>query len=284
MNRKVLLTAIMLVPFALSTVAVATTPAEAFKRGKAKVSEGDLRGALKEYADAARAAPDNDSYLQEFMLVRNAVLLKHNLAKTEDQKQWLQMAKGLRAFYASNGLLQQALDLDKQIHAKTNSCFTAMQLAETQLALDLNGDAEKVLSALSTEKSTTASRALLAIALVRQGKATEARTIAKAAVRSDEAGPITLYDLARMQAALGNADKSVTLLTSSFEATLPSRLDLFKRHAEKCPEFTAIVKTASFQKALATESKVSESQCSSGSSCASCPMRGGCANSSGQQE
>ena len=215
------------------------------------------------------------------MLVRNAVLLKHNLAKTEDQKQWLQMAKGLRAFYAGNGLLQQALDLDKQIHAKTNTSFTAMQLAETQLALDLNADAEKVLSAL-TDKSTTASRALLAIALVRQGKSAEARTIAEATAASDKAGPITLYDLARMQAALGNADESITLLTDSFEATLPSRLDLFKRHAAKCPEFTSIVKSPSFKKALATESKVTESECSSGSSCASCPMRGGCANSGGQ--
>lgn len=282
MTRKALLTAIMLIPFALSTTAFATTPAEAFNRGKAKLSEGDLRGALKEYADAARTAPENGFYRQQFMLVRNAVLLKHNLAKTEDQTQWLQMAKGLRAFYASNGLLQEALVLDKQIHAKTNSCFTAMQLAETQLALDMNADAERVLSALDAEKSTTASRALLAIALVRQGKTDEARTIAEATSISDKAGPITLYDLARMQAALGNADESVTLLTNSFEATLPSRLDLFKRHAEKCPEFTAIVRTAGFRKALATESKVTESECSSGSSCASCPMRGGCSNSSGQ--
>lgn len=282
MTRKSLLTAIMLAPFALSAVAFATTPAEAFKRGKTKLSEGDLRGALKEYADAARTAPDNESYLREFMLVRNAVLLKHNLAKTENQKQWLQMAKGLRAFYAGNGLLQQSLELDKRIHAKQNTSFTAMQLAETQLALDLNADAENVLSALGTEKSTTASRALLAIALVRQGKSAEARTIADATAASDKAGPITLYDLARMQAALGNADESVALLTDSFEATLPSRLDLFKRHAVKCPEFTAIVNSPSFQKALATESKVTESECSSGSSCASCPMRGGCANSSGQ--
>ncbi|MBC8873836.1 MAG: hypothetical protein H8E44_30720 [Planctomycetes bacterium] len=281
MTRTVLLTAIMLAPFALSAAASAATPEEAFERGRTCLSEGDLRGALKEYADAARAAPDNDSYLKEFMLVRNAVLLKHNLAKTEDQKQWLPMAKGLRAFYAGNGLLQQALELDKQIHAKTNTSFTAMQLAETQLALDLNVDAEKVLSAL-TDKSTTASRALLAIALVRQGKSAEARTIAEATVASDKAGPITLYDLARMQAALGNADESITLLTDSFEATLPSRLDLFKRHAAKCPEFTSIVKSPSFQKALATESKVTESECSSGSSCASCPMRGGCANSGGQ--
>ena len=281
MSRSVLLTAIMLAPFALSAAASAATPEEAFERGRTCLSEGDLRGALKEYADAARAAPDNDSYLKEFMLVRNAVLLKHNLAKTEDQKQWLPMAKGLRAFYAGNGLLQQALELDKQIHAKTNTSFTAMQLAETQLALDLNVDAEKVLSAL-TDKSTTASRALLAIALVRQGKSAEARTIAEATVASDKAGPITLYDLARMQAALGNADESITLLTDSFEATLPSRLDLFKRHAAKCPEFTSIVKSPSFQKALATESKVTESECSSGSSCASCPMRGGCANSGGQ--
>ena len=231
MKTRFLLPTVTLSLFVLCTAAFAGTPAEAFKRGKTRLSEGDLRGALEEYADAARAAPDNSSYLREFMLVRNAVLLKHNLARVENQQQWPQMVNWLRAFYAGNGLLQQALDLDKQIHAKKDTSFTAMQLAETQLALDLNADAEAVLSALGKEESTTASRALLAIALVRQGKSSEARTIAEATAASDKDGPITLYDLARMQAALGNADLAIVLLTDSFEATLPSRLDLFKRHA-----------------------------------------------------
>jgi len=266
----------------LCTAAFAANPEKAFERGKSLVSEGDLRGALKQYAVAARAAPDNESYLEEFLLVRNAVLLKHNLERTGDQKQWLQMAQGLRAFYSGNGLLQQALELDKQIHAKTNTSFTAVQLAETQLALDLNADAENVLSALGIDKSTSASRALLAIALARQGNLAKAHAIAEATAASDKDGPITLYNLARMQAALGNADESIALLTEAFQATLPSRLVLFKGHAAKCPEFTAIAGSASFQKALATESKVTESACSSGRSCASCPMRAGCANSGGR--
>jgi tetratricopeptide (TPR) repeat protein len=272
----------MLAPFVLPTATLAATPAESFERGKSRLSDGDLRGALKEYAEAARAAPENDSYLREFMLVRNAVLLKTNLTQVSDQKQWLQMAQALRAFYAGNGLLEQALQLDKQIHARKGSSFTAMQLAETQLALDLNADAENVLTALGTQKSTTASQALLAIALVRQGKLDKAQEVAKAIASAGDKGPVTLYDLARMHAALGNANESLTLLVRSFEGTLPSQLDLFKRHARKCPEFAAVADSSTFQKALETESKVPESKCSGGSSCASCPMSGQCSSAGGQ--
>jgi len=282
MNNKFLLTMILLGSFVLPATALAANPAESYERGKSRLSDGDLRGALKEYADAARAAPENDSYLREFLLVRNAVLLKQNLTQASDQKQWLLMAQGLRAFYAANGLLEQALQLDRQIHTRKGSIFSAMQLAETQLALDMNSDAENVLTALGTERSTTASQALLAIALMRQGKLGKARDVAEATASPGDKGAGTLYDLARMHAALGNTNESVTLLARSFEGTPPSRLDLFKKHARKCPEFAVMADSAGFQKALETESKVPESKCSGGSSCASCPMSGQCSSARAQ--
>jgi len=282
MSNKCLVTTIVLSLFVLPPVAKAVTPAESFDRGKARLAEGDLRGALKEYAEAVRAAPDSDSYRQEFMLVRNAVLLKQNLTRSAHEKQWVQTAQALRSFYVTNGLLELALELDNQIHAKRDTAYSAMQLAETRLVLDRNADAEEVLLKLGPDRSTPASQALLAVAQARQGRMDEARRIVKAAASPDEKGPGTLYNFARMHAAVGNTDESLSLLTSSFESTPPSTLELFKRHARKCPEFASMAESPGFQQALKTESKVHESECSSGSSCASCPMRGQCSSGESQ--
>ncbi len=282
MNNKSALIAILLSMFILPAAVLAVTPAESFKRGKTRLGEGDLRGALKEYANAVKADPDSDSYRQEFMLVRNAVLLKQNLTRSANEKQWLQTAQALRSFYVTNGLLELALELDNQIHEKKDTAYSAMQVAETQLVLNRNADAEHVLSELGPDRSTPASQALLAIAQARQGKADEARGIVKTIASFDVKGPGTLYNLARMYAAVGNTDESLVLLTSSFEATPPSTLDLFKRHAKKCPEFASMAGSAVFVKAMKTESKIHESECSSGSSCGSCPMRGQCSSSENQ--
>lgn len=282
MNDKFLRTLVVLTPLVLPIAALAATPAESYERGKSRLSEGDLRGALKEYADAARAAPENDGYLREFMLVRNAVLLKQNLTRSTDEKQWLQTAQALRSFYVTHGLLELALELDKQIHGKRDTAYSAMQLAETQLVLNRNADAEEVLSKLGPGRSTPASQALLAVAQARQGKMDEARGIIKAAASPDDKGPGTLYSFARMYAVTGDTKTSLTLLTSSFESTPPSTLELFRRHARKCPDFASISKSPDFQQALKTESKVHESECSGGSSCASCPMRGQCSSGASQ--
>jgi predicted Zn-dependent protease len=209
-------------------------------------------------------------------------LLKQNLTRSADERQWLRTAQALRSFYVTHGLLELALELDNQIHAKRGTAYSAMQLAETQLVLNRNADAEQVLSRLGPDRSTPASQALLAVAQARRGKMDEARRIVKAAASPDDKGPGTLYNFARMYAATGDTKKSLILLTSSFESTPPSTLELFKRHARKCPDFASMAESSDFQQALKTESKIHESECSSGSSCASCPMRGQCSSGADQ--
>jgi len=156
-----------------------------------------------------------------------------------------------------------------------------VQLAETQLAVGNNAAAARVLATLGPKGSTAATQAMLAVALARQGRMADARKIAGTTSPPKKAGPGTLYSLARMHAIVGHQEQALALLIRSFEAVPPSRLDNLKTHAKQSPEFAALASTAGFAQALRAKSKVAESKCSGGSSCAGCPMRGKCSKSHG---
>jgi hypothetical protein len=265
-----------------SQPAFGTAPSEWFERGQALLAGGDLHGTLTAYAEAVRGDRGNQAYLQEFMIVRRAIALEQMLSQEEEAQRWLQVAQALRAFYVDKGLQTQALEVDTQIHARQNNGSSAIQLAETQLALNMNDAAEKVLRALGPQKATATSQALLAVAKSRQGKSAEARLIAQKTASPPESGPGTLYSMARMHAAVGNTQDSLLMLARCFEATPPSRLATLKSHAKQCPEFASMASSPSFRDVLQTESKIPESKCSAGSSCAGCPMRGKCPSARGQ--
>ena len=97
---------------------------------------------------------------------------------------------------------------------------------------------------VSAEKTTSSTRALLAIALARQGKRKEAKRIADTVSLDDKAGPGSLYGSARMHAVVGSHQRALSLMTRSFEAVLPSQLGALKAHAKQCPEFASLVSLA----------------------------------------
>jgi len=167
------------------------------------------------------------------------------------------------------------------MHAKLNTASSAKTLAETQLALNLNDKAAETLASLDEARQTPATRALHGLALARQGKTDDARQIAESIKLTDDAGPGMLYSVARLNAAAGNSDQALILLTKCFESLAPSRLPGFKDHARKTPEFASLASTNAFDTVMLTESKVPESKCSGGTSCANCPMRGKCSGSQG---
>ncbi len=257
-------------------VARAETAPEAFARGRALLAEADFDGALQSFARAARADRNNREYLDHFAMVRRVVALRQNLDTERDPGRWEYIARGLHAFYVGQKLHGEALSLDREIHARLGTAASAKMLAETQLSLDLNTAAAATLVALGEAKHTPATRALYGLALVRLGRMDEAREIAAKIDLGDDAGPGTIYSVARLHAALGDADKALALLASCFESVAPSRLDGFKTHARLAPEFAALAATPRFAEVMAVESKVAESKCSGGSRCAGCPMRGKC--------
>jgi hypothetical protein len=142
-------------------------------------------------------------------------------------------------------------------------------------------EAAEVLGGLAPDKHTVATRALHGLALARQGKPEEAKKAAQAIQLTSDEGPGAVYAAARLHAAIGDNEQACQLLVRCFESSAPTRLAGFKQHAQTSPEFAGLAADAKFVAALRTASKVPESKCSGGSSCANCPMRGQCA--SGEQ-
>ncbi|MCL4202000.1 MAG: hypothetical protein KJ000_05865 [Pirellulaceae bacterium] len=258
--------------------AVAQQAEQAYAAGNEQLAQGDLRAALQSYARAVQADRSNQQYAQQFLLVRQVLLLHQAIETETDAQRWKQSAQALRTFYASRGMHKQALSVDEAVFARDKSANAAIQLAESRLALNEHSAAAEALSGLTPELATPGARALLAIALARQGKQDEARQVAGQVTVSDDAGPGTLYLVARMHGAMGDDKTAISSLQRCFEAVPPSRLDDLKLHARTCPDFASLSATPVFAAALQTASKVAESACSGGSSCGSCPMRSQCAS------
>lgn len=257
----------------------AAKPEQAFASGKALLAKADFQGAMQAFATAARADLDNQEYLQHYAMVRQIIALRQGLDAERAPERWEYMARGLHAFYVSQGLYDEALVLGQKVHAKLDSTYSALTLAETQLVLNRGGEAAQTLSKLDSTKHTTATRALLGLSLARAGKTSEARKIGNAISLAEDAGPGTVYAVARLKAAVGSTDETLDLLTRCLASVAPSGQEGFRNHAKHSPEFAAMASTAQFAKVLQTKSTIPESKCSGGSRCAGCPMRGQCSDS-----
>jgi len=280
MKLEFLRCAMLAVLLSLQTQAVFADSAEqVFASGEKLLAKADFDGALKAFAQAAKTDRTKPEYLQHYAMTNQIVGLRKRLATEQDAGQWEYVARGLHAFYVGQSLYAEALPLDRQIHERVNTAHSATLLAETQLVLNRNAEAAEVLATLEASKHTPGTRALQGLALARQGKTDEAEQIAKTIELGADSGPSMTYSLARLQAALGNADEAIGLLKRCFESIAPSQLDGYKQHAKLSPEFTKLVSTAGFAQVLETKSKVAESPCSGGSRCSNCPMRGNCPSS-----
>jgi len=257
------------------------TAEQAFASGEALLAKADFQGALQAFATAARADRANQQYLQHFAMVQQVIAMRSSLLAEKNPERWEYTARGLHSFYIGQGLYEEALALDEQMHSRLNTTTSATLLAETQLAMNLNAEAAQTLSTLDLNKQTAATRALAGLALARQGKLDDARQVAGAIQLASDASPGELYSAARLQAAVGNQEGALQLLTICFESLAPSRLEALKDHARQSPDFVSLASTEAFAQVLKTESKVAESKCSGGSRCAGCPMRGSCPSSQG---
>lgn len=266
----------------LPGVATAATAQETFDQGKALLGQDDFDGALAAFAEAARADRTNRDYVAQHARVRQAIELRRRLETEQNTERWQQFARALRAFYLSEGMHSAALALDHKMHARLATATTARMLAETQLAMERNAEAAEMLAALDSAKATPATQGLLVVALVRQGKQDDAQNVATQISVPKDADARTRYITAWMHAALGQANEATTALVGAFEMFAPSVLPGFKAHAKLCPELASLP-AADLAKAMATESKIPESTCSGGKSCAGCPNRGKCAKGEAAQ-
>jgi hypothetical protein len=252
--------------------------ADLFRAGETRLAAGDLQGALQQFAGAVRADPANQRYTQQYAMLRQVLMMRVSLPKESVPSQWAYKARALHTFYVNHGLYAHALEIGEQLHAKLDNGVSALLLAETQLAMNQPADAAQVLADLPAAKHTVATKALQGLAVARQGKPDEARQIAQTIQLTSDEGAGAVYAVARLHAAIGDDTQACQLLVRCFESALPSRAAGFKQHAQTSPEFSSLAADTRFVAALQTASKVPESACSGGSSCASCPMRGNCAS------
>ena len=255
--------------------------ADLFAKGETLLKQGDLDGAYQAYVSAARANPENAAYAEKAKLVRRVQLLRKYVEENEVSPKWEKMVLSLHAFFLQNGVHGEALAVDRMAHGKMNSALSASLLAETLLEMDRNAEALEVLKSLEPGKLDLQNHLYLGISLARLGKADEARDVAAHIALPETANLGQYYDLARLNTLLGDHAEACVLLTRCFEMTPPSQLDTVKGFAKQCADFKPLLALADFQTAMKTASKIEESSCSSGASCATCPNRSGCSTGAG---
>lgn len=247
--------------------------------GDALLKKGDFTGAYKSYTAAAKADPENRELAAKAMLVRRVMTLRKFVAEGQVSPQWEKMVVSLHAFYLSNGILEEALALDRVAHDKINNAMSASLLAETLLEMNRNEEALAHLRSLDRKLMDDQNTLYFGITLARLGKRDEAKKVAgKCPSPSCEADPLILYDSARLKALMGEEEEAGRMLVRCFEAIPPSQLDMVKGFAMACPDFKSLKASGRMAAVLKTESKIEESSCSGGTSCGSCPNSQGCSS------
>jgi tetratricopeptide (TPR) repeat protein len=247
-----------------------------FQQAGSLVEQAKFDEALKVYAAAARADPQNQAYRQQYSLLRQVLKLREYYPLVTDADTSTEIAAALRAFYYDNKAYSAALELDEQRHAELDTAESAAMLAETRLALNMNREAIAVLSELDENRQTMRTKVLHVIAMVREGMADKAQSLAGAIGKPEQDDPGLYFELACMRSLLGDTAVASEMLTKCFETTLPSQLEKARLKASNCVDLKPLTAAGEMTRLLAVESKVSESSCSSGASCASCPVRGNC--------
>lgn len=250
----------------------------AYEKAQQLVAAGDLAAARKSLVTAVKSDGDNQRYVQQYLLVSQAMKLEQAMKSERDLGRWETYAQSLSLFYKNQGVLTQALPIDAAIHERLQTTDAAVQYCETLLEMEQYERAVQVLRALKSRDANTSSQALLGIALARQGSLDEALKIVTDLRVAADADPFTLYLTARAQSVVGEGAVALATLRRCYESVPPSRLDALKTHTKECSEFAALASGAEFADVLRTQSKVPESKCSGGSSCSNCPMRGKCSH------
>lgn len=266
----------------LSSAALAGSAEDAaalYAKGNDQIAKADFDGAVKSYAAAAKKDSSNAEYRNEYSLLRRMITMRDGLAKEKNPEKWQANATQLRSFYYSHKLYAEALPLDEEFHKRQKSADSAAQLAETQLAMGKDADAEKMLTGLDEKAVSPQTQILQGIALARQNKMDAAKAVAGKVKLPADAGAGTMFDMACLKSLTGDTKGAAELLTKCFEQTAPSRLERVKNYVKNAKDLSAMTGTPEFATALKTESKVKESGCSGGGDCGSCGSKGKCSSS-----
>lgn len=249
---------------------------EAFAQGREFIAQGEIDEALAAFKKAARSERGNEEYAQWYALLRQVVQLRKKLPSERDGEKWLSGAAALHAFYHENGLFAESLPLDRERLGRAPSPESAVMLAKTQLALQMNSETANMLESLVPDSQTPHTRVLHALALARMGQLDRAKAMVSDAEQGDFEAPDYFLDLARAQVELGQPQDALRAVRRSIELTPLSRLEDHKALLNSSADFASLAGTTAFAEVMKTSSTVKESPCSGGSGCGKCPKRAKC--------
>ncbi len=258
------------------SVAFAVDADKLFNDGNNLLKKGKFEEAYRAYSDASKATPKNDEYASKTMLMRRVIMLRKYAATKPISPKWERVVQTLHAFYHANGLLSEALALDKDAYSKLNSAISTSLLVETYLEMNENKKALKVLNGFSKDKYITQNWIYLSICHARTGEVKKAKKIQAKYITDKIKNPGLLLDVARLEALVGNTDKAYNILTLCFEQTPPSQLPGMKKYVKSSPDFKRISKTPRFSEVMKTVSRIKISSCSKSLSCGFFSKKSGC--------
>jgi tetratricopeptide (TPR) repeat protein len=246
------------------------------EKAAALLAEADFKGAAAVYAQAAKDEPDNTTYRQHLALIQRVIKLRTQYPAMEAGPKKAQLSIALRSFYHDYDIFTEALKLDEARHAEMNNAESAVLLAETLLEMQRHADAQALLERLPDEQHSARSRALLGIALARGGHLEQASAMITSITLPKKDDPKLFFELACLHGLLDDQKQAAAMLTRSFQTTLPSQLDKARHRAAQRSDLEGLIASDAWAVVMKTESKVAESSCSGGSSCAGCPSRSSC--------
>lgn len=255
---------------------------------EALLAKADFDGALEAYAKAAKTDTANTEYRATYAVLRRIIKMREAVTKETNPERLATVTLALRAFYYEHDLYNEALVLDQKTFEREKSAESAANLAQTQLQLGQNAEVEATVGQIATDQMTPDLLLVKAIAAARQGRTDEARTVLADLKVPEKASPLLYYNLACAHAQAGDAETALKWLVQAFENIPPSRLEAVKTRASEDKDLASLTANPGFAVALKTESKITESGCSGGTSCGSCPSRnkcgGGTATASGGEK
>lgn len=247
-----------------------------YEKGEALLDQAKFEDAAEAFKAAAKADPENKVYRGRAIILVRVLRARKYVAESAVDAKWERVAQSLHVFYLREGLSGEAVTLDRRMYTERPGPVSAALLSEALLDAGKNEEALTHVSALPADQKDVQNRVYEGIALARLEKADQAKKLYEG-LDLAKIEPGVLYDVARLQALLGDQKAALATLAKCFEGLTEKSQKAFRTMAERCADFDVFGGSEAFTAALNTKSKVEESSCSgSTEGCGSCPNRGGC--------
>lgn len=242
----------------------------------------DYKAAVLAYAKAARANPTEQHYRNQFALARSVAKMEAAMAKEPVAAKWKGYAEAVRTYLYGKGCYQAALAVDQAAWEKFKNAATGVLKIETLLLIGQEAQAKEVAATVTkAEPETVPARwqTLQPVLLAHTNQVDQALAAVADITIDPKQDPTCLFDLARIYKAANKTDEALGTLRLFLEHTIPTEMATSRNMIALCADFQDLKDQDAFKTVLATESKIAQSDCTGGSSCSSCSLRGKCSSS-----